>query len=86
MAVGSYVKGKIWHHLWRFAFWHLAKGIEARRTSLQQWEFSLQGFSMKSVLSGTVHWPKCLVKLTPARAGLVPSTRFAPYGAAYLER
>ena len=30
--------------------------------------------------------PNRLVKPTPTRSGLVPSTRFAPCGAAYRER
>jgi hypothetical protein len=33
----------------------------------------------------TRHWPNCLVKLTPTLR-LVPSSRFAPYGAAYRGR
>jgi hypothetical protein len=31
-------------------------------------------------------WPNCLVKLTPKAVLLVPSTRFAPCGAAYRGR
>ena len=55
----------VWHSLCQFAFWRFAKGIETWRTSLQSWEFSLQGFLMKTVPSGKAHWPNWLVKLTP---------------------
>jgi hypothetical protein len=74
----------VWHSQCQFAFWRLAKGIEARRTSLQHREFSLQGFSMKTVPSGKAHWPNWLVKLTPTG----PACWYPPLrsGAPYLGR
>ena len=74
----------VWHSQCQFAFWRFAKGIESRSTSLQSREFSLQGFSMKTVPSGKAHWPNWLVKLTPTG----PACWFPPLrcGAAYLGR
>ena len=74
----------VWHSQCQFAFWRFAKGIEDRRTSLQPREFSLQGFSMKTVPSGKAHGPNWLVKLTPTGCACwCPPLRS---GAAYLGR
>jgi hypothetical protein len=74
----------VWHSQYQFAFWRFAKGIETWRTSLQSREFSLQGFSMKTVPSGKALWPNWLVKLTPTGSACwCPPLRS---GAAYLGR
>jgi hypothetical protein len=63
----------VWHSQCQFAFWRFAKGFEARRTSLQPREFSLQGFVMQSVPFCKARWPNGSVKLTPKASLLVPS-------------
>jgi hypothetical protein len=68
----------VWHSQCTFAFWRFANGFEARRTSLQYREFSLQGFTIQAVPSGKAHWPNSTVKLTPKATLLVPSTLRVP--------
>ncbi|MGB4911735.1 MAG: hypothetical protein WBO95_06285 [Candidatus Dechloromonas phosphoritropha] len=51
----------------------LPKALKRDAQTVQQREFSLQSFSMKSGPSGKAHWPNSTVKLTPKAALLVPS-------------
>jgi hypothetical protein len=74
----------VWHSQCQFAFWRFAKSIESRGSSLRSREFSLQGFSMKTVPSGKAHGPNWLVKLTQKLRFC--SLHASHSGAAYLGR